>query len=249
MPPAIDTVNPDQPTRVLMIASNPTVSGQTGEPIGAWAEEVTNPWYELTGAGFEVDIASPDGGRVEFDPWSDPSHPSGYSAHDLISLGFIHSRERMKLLQDTVPLAEVDAGGYDAIYLAGGQGPMYTFAHNPALHAFVADFYETGRLTVIVCHATSVLLKTRLSNGALLVDGKTWTGYCNDEEAFADETAGRQVQPFHIEDEARKLPTTNYVHVGRFKPFALRDGHLITAQQQYSTVAAARLMINALGGT
>jgi hypothetical protein len=34
---------------------------------------------------------------------------------------------------------------------------------------------------------------------------------------------------------------------GRFKPHAVRDGHLITGQQQYSGVAATRLLIDALG--
>jgi putative intracellular protease/amidase len=33
----------------------------------------------------------------------------------------------------------------------------------------------------------------------------------------------------------------------RFKPFALRDGRLITGQQQYSGGAAAKLVIEALG--
>ena len=32
-----------------------------------------------------------------------------------------------------------------------------------------------------------------------------------------------------------------------FKPFAVRDGNLITGQQQYSGAAAARLVIEALG--
>jgi putative intracellular protease/amidase len=32
-----------------------------------------------------------------------------------------------------------------------------------------------------------------------------------------------------------------------FKPFALRDGNLITGQQQYSGAAAAELVIETLG--
>jgi putative intracellular protease/amidase len=45
----------------------------------------------------------------------------------------------------------------------------------------------------------------------------------------------------------RKLPNTNFIVDGRFKPHAVRDGNLITGQQQYSGVAAARLLIRALG--
>jgi hypothetical protein len=35
-----------------------------------------------------------------------------------------------------------------------------------------------------------------------------------------------------IEQEARKLEGTNFVVNSRFKPFAVRDGQLITGQQQ-----------------
>jgi putative intracellular protease/amidase len=52
---------------------------------------------------------------------------------------------------------------------------------------------------------------------------------------------------FWIEDEARKLPDTNFIVSGRFKAHAVRDGNLITGQQQYSGTAVARLMIEALG--
>ena len=84
-------------------------------------------------------------------------------------------------------------------------------------------------------------------NGKLLVDGKTWTGFANSEEQYADEFVGKRIQPFHIEDEAKKLPGTNFIVSGRFKSHAVRDGNLITGQQQYSGGAVARLVIEALG--
>jgi putative intracellular protease/amidase len=79
------------------------------------------------------------------------------------------------------------------------------------------------------------------------VKGKTWTGFANSEEAFADAFVGLKIQPFWIEDEAKKLPDTNFVVAGMFKPFAVRDGNLITGQQQYSGAAAAELVVGALG--
>ena len=87
----------------------------------------------------------------------------------------------------------------------------------------------------------------RLSSGKHLVHGKTWTGFANSEEQYADEFVGRRIQPFRIEDEAKKLPNTNFIVLGRFKSHAVRDGNLITGQQQYSGTAAARLIIDALG--
>jgi putative intracellular protease/amidase len=111
----------------------------------------------------------------------------------------------------------------------------------------VRHFYEAGKVTAIVCHATSVLLKAMRSDGTLLVTGKTWTGFADSEEDFADEYVGKRIQPFRIEQEARKLVGTNFVVNSRFKPFAVRDGLLITGQQQYSGGAAAKLVIEALG--
>jgi putative intracellular protease/amidase len=50
-----------------------------------------------------------------------------------------------------------------------------------------------------------------------------------------------------IEDEAKKQAGTNFVVARRFKAHAVRDGNLITGQQQYSGTAVARLVIEALG--
>jgi putative intracellular protease/amidase len=79
------------------------------------------------------------------------------------------------------------------------------------------------------------------------VAGKTWTGFADSEEDYADAYVGQRIQPFRIEREARKLEGTNFVVNSRFKPFAIRDGLLITGQQQYSGGAAAKLVVEALG--
>jgi putative intracellular protease/amidase len=244
---AIDVLNPDAPKRVVIVASNPAVSEQTGWRIGFWWAELSHPYWLFTEHGYRVDVASPDGGRLEGDSWSDPRDESRYSADDLLSLGFINSPEHLKLVEQSKPLADVEVDAYDAALFVGGQGPMYTFFDDERVHRLVASFYEAGKATAVICHATCMLLKTRLSSGRLLVDGKTWSGFANSEERFADDYVGRKIQPFWIEDEARKLENTNFIVAGRFKPHAVRDGNLITGQQQYSGTAAARLIVEALG--
>jgi putative intracellular protease/amidase len=247
MSATIDILNPGHPKRVLMVASNPAVSGQTGWPIGFWWSELVHSYWKFTEHGYQVQIASPDGGTLQADNWSDPRDESGYSAYDLLSLGFISSASHAALIQDTAAIAEVDQSSYDALFLVGGQGPMYTFYDDARVHDLVVRNYEAGKVTAVVCHATCVLLKARLSSGDLLVRGKTWTGFANSEEAYADDFVGKQIQPFHIEDEARALRSTNFIVQGQFRSHAVRDGLLITGQQQYSGAAAARLVIEALG--
>lgn len=243
----IDILNPDNPKRVLVLASNPAVSEQTGWPIGFWWSELTHPYWEFVEHGFQVDVASPDGGPLKADAWSDPRDNSGYSADDLISLGFINSPEHVRLVEESKPLGAVRVGDYDALLAIGGQGPMYTFQGDEAVYGLLRDFYEAGKPLAVICHATCALLETRLSDNRLLVEGKTWTGFANSEERFADEFVGQKIQPFWIEDEASKLDNTNFIVASRFKSHAVRDGLLITGQQQYSGADAASLVIQALG--
>jgi putative intracellular protease/amidase len=232
---------------ILMIVANPGTSSTTGWPVGFWWAELTHPYWTFTEAGYDVEIVSPKGGDLVADGFSDPEDASGYSAADILSLGFKTSAKHANLLKGTRSIAELDPSAYDAIFVAGGQSPMVTMIDDTALHAFVAKTYEAGKIVAVVCHGTCILLKTRLSNGDLLVKGKTWTGFANTEEAFADAWAGQKIQPFWIEDEAKKLEHTNFIVNGMFKPFAIRDGNLITGQQQFSGAAAAELVVQTLG--
>src|SRR5262245_33868957 len=166
MQKTIHTLNPDKPKRVLVLASNPAVSGQTGWPIGFWWAELTHPYWEFAEHGYRVEVASPEGGRLQADSWSDPRDESRYSADDLISLGFINSPEHMKLVEGSMPLDDVRLDEYDALLVIGGQGPMYTFYENDSVHDAVRASYEVGKPTALICHATCVLLKTRLSDGS-----------------------------------------------------------------------------------
>lgn len=235
------------PRRILVLTSGPAVSEQTGWPIGFWWAELTHPYLEFVGAGYEVTIASPDGGALQADTWSDPADPSGYSAGDLVSRGFIASPAHAALVADTPALADLDLDTFDAVFLVGGQAPMYTFRNDPRVRELVVRFLESDRVAAVVCHATCVLLDARMSDGSLVVAGRTWTGFANSEEDAADAYVGQPIQPFRIEDEARAIPGTNFVVHGAFSPHAVRDGNLVTGQQQHSGAAAARLVIEALG--
>jgi putative intracellular protease/amidase len=123
---------------------------------------------------------------------------------------------------------------------------MFTFPAEAPLHRLLADFYAAEKPTAALCHGVCALLYVRLPTGEPLIKGKTITGFANVEEDFADRVVGKKVMPFRIEDEARKLGA-NYITAGLFKEFAVRDGRLITGQQQYSGRATARLVIEALG--
>ncbi len=232
--------------KVLMIASNPSISKQTGWPIGVWFAELAHPYWAFNEAGYIVDIASPDGGEIKFDGFSDPEDASKYAAFDYLSLGFKKDESKMALTKNTLKLSNVNANDYKAIFVCGGQGPMYTFIDNKELHKFFTDFYLTGKPTAAICHGSCILLKTKLPNGKFLVEGKRWTGFAASEEQYADNYVGMKIQPFRIEDEAKKMPNNKFEVGTPFSAYAVKDGNLITGQQQNSGAAAAALVIKTL---
>jgi len=232
--------------KILMVASSPSVSKQTQWPIGFWVAELTHPLRVFQEAGYEVELVSTEGGKLEMDGYSNPNDASGYSAHDVISLGYMQQEWYNKMLENTKKLTEVDAKNYDAIFLVGGQGPMYTFKGNKDLEKLFVTFYEAGKPSSAVCHSTTLLLEAKKSNGELLVKGKTWTGFADAEEEFADQAVGMKIQPYRIETEAKKLAGTTFKVAAPFSAYAIADGNLITGQQQNSGAAAAELVVKQL---
>lgn len=232
--------------KILLVASSPAVSAQTGWPIGFWAAELTHPLWVFSEAGYEVELVSTEGGKLEMDGYSNPTDPSGYSAHDVLSLGYMQQPAFLQMLENTRALREVQAIDYDAIFLVGGQGPMYTFRGNAELEKLFVAFYEAGKPAAAVCHSTTLLLEAKKSNGELLVAGKTWTGFADAEEEYADQAVGMKIQPYRIETEARKISGTNFKVAAPFSSYAIADGNLITGQQQNSGAAAAQLLVKQL---
>ncbi len=241
--------------RIALVIANPAVSTTTGWPVGFWWAELTHPYLAFTEHGYEVEVFSPDGGRCEADAMSDPDDPSGYSDGDLISRGFIRTPRLRALVEDTKRVADIALARFDAIVVAGGQSPMFTFETAVDLHAKFVEFHEAGKVACALCHGTAILAYARRPDGRYLVEGRTVTGFANVEEDFADDAVwkygllprDRHVMPWRIEDRLKALGA-NYVQAGLWRGFAIRDGNLVTGQQNFSGEETARAVIAALGG-
>ncbi len=232
--------------KILLLASSPAISKQTGWPIGFWAAELTHPLRVFQEAGYEIELASTEGGKIEMDGYSNPTDASGYSAHDIISLGYMQQPWFTDMLTSTKKITAINPDDYSAIFLVGGQGPMYTFRGNNELEKLFVAFYESGKPSAAVCHSTTLLLEAKKSDGELLIKGKTWTGFADAEEEFADNAVGMKIQPYRIEEEAKKITGTTFKVATPFSSYAIRDGNLVTGQQQNSGAAAAELVIELL---
>lgn len=249
-----NVVNARARKRVALVIANPAVSSTTGWPVGFWWSELAHPYHAFTEAGYEVTLYSPEGGACQADALSDPGDASGYSRGDLISQGFIHTPALRSLVDTTRPVRELQVQDVDAIVVAGGQAPMFNFEAATDLHRVFVAFFEAGKVSAALCHGVAVLAYARGSDGRLIAQGRTVTGFANVEEDVADQavwSAGllprdKHVMPWRIEDRMKALGA-NFVQAGAWRPFAVRDGNLITGQQNFSGEATARLVIEALG--
>lgn len=247
-------VDARRPRRVAIVIANPAISTTTGWPVGFWWSELAHPYLAFTEKGYAVSIFSPDGGRCEADAMSDPRDPSGYSETDLVSMGFIASPRLAALVETTRPASDLRVEDFDALVVAGGQSPMFTFDRAEALQRAFVAFYEAGKVTAALCHGTAILRYVRLPDGRPLVEGRTVTGFANVEEDFADEAVwsmgllprDRHLMHWRIEDELKALGA-NFIQAGLWRGFAVRDGNLITGQQNFSGTETAAKVIEALG--
>jgi putative intracellular protease/amidase len=236
----------DKKRRILMVVSNSTTSTTTGWPVGFWSAELTHAYKLFIDNGYEVTIASPKGGKVEIDALSDPRDLSGYSKNDTISLEFLEDGDFMSLLHNTKKVSDFSSDDFDAIVVVGGQGPMFTFKGETGLRNTFLEFYKKGKISAALCHGTSLLLYLKDKDGEPLIQGKKMTGFTDEEEDFADKAVGKKVMPFRIEDEAKKLGA-EFEKANAFEPFAIKDGNLITGQQQHSGAEVAKLILDSLG--
>jgi putative intracellular protease/amidase len=249
-----NVVRPAARKRVALVIANPAVSSTSGWPVGFWWSELTHPYHLFTEKGYEVEVFSPEGGACTADGMSDPNDASGYSSSDLITQGFIHTPALKALVDNTRPVGDIDLARFDAIVVAGGQAPMFNFEGATPLHQKFVAFYESGKIAAALCHGTAILAYAKLSNGDHLVKGKTVTGFANVEEDFADNAVwtyglmerGKHLMPWRIEDKLKALGA-NYVQAGLWRGFAIRDGNLITGQQNFSGEETARAVVAALG--
>jgi putative intracellular protease/amidase len=219
--------------RILMVLTSHDQLGNTGRKTGFWLEEFAAPYFVFRDAGVELTLASPKGGQPPIDPKSDlPENQTAAMAR------FKKDEMAQKALAHTVRLADVNAEDYDAVFYAGGHGPIWDLAESPVSIALIESFYNFGKPVALVCHAPGVLRHVTYK-GEPLVKGKRVTGFTNEEE---EEVQLTKVVPFLVEDELKRLGTI-FEKVPIWQPFSIVDGRLITGQNPASSTSAAQALL------
>lgn len=202
-----------------------------GELTGLWLEEFAVPYNEFKSQGFEVSVASVQGGKAPVDPRSNPA-PEKAEAW----------AEAIKSLQKTVPVASIEPADFAAVFIPGGHGTMFDFPDNADLNRVLKGFAEQGKVIAAMCHGPASLVGVTLEDGTLLVAGRTVTGFTNEEESAA---GLKDKMPFLLESRLRELGA-NFVVKPNWSDHVQVDGNLITGQNPQSSKSTALAVIDAL---
>ncbi len=222
---------------VLIVLTSHDRLGDTGKPTGFWLEEFAAPYYRLKDAGAALTLASPKGGSPPLDP---TSKEPGYQTD--ATRRFDADPAAQAELAQTLRLADVDAGGFDAVFYPGGHGPLWDLVDDPDSLRLIEGFVEQGKPVATVCHAPAVLLNAKDGRGAPLPAGKRITGFSNAEEAAVGLS---DVVPFLLQNRLVELGG-RYEQADAWTPFVVVDGLLITGQNPASSVGVADALLEAL---
>ncbi|WP_173917885.1 type 1 glutamine amidotransferase domain-containing protein [Halobacillus sp. Marseille-Q1614] len=215
--------------KVLMVVTNHEKINED-MPTGIWLSEFGEAYNEFKQHGYEITVASPDGGQAPVDPNS----VSEDEPQEIL--------DTKPYLEDTRPLASVSADDFDAVFLPGGHGTMFDFPQNEKLQELLRNFYESDKVIGAVCHGPSAFAETHLSNGEPLVKGKRINAFTDAEEA---DTTLDQHMPFLLESRLRELGAV-FNSAPNWSEHVEVDGKLVTGQNPQSTVAVSKEFIKQL---
>ncbi len=223
--------------KIVMVLTSHNELGNTGKKTGFWLEEFAAPYYVFKDAGAEITLASPQGGQPPLDPKSaekDFQTPA--------TERFKNDAEAQEALAHTIPLQNISADDFDALFYPGGHGPLWDLAEDRDSIALIETMAAQGKPVAAVCHAPGVLRHTRAADGSPLVQGKEVTGFSNAEEAAVGLL---EVVPFLVEDELRKAGGT-YSKGADWQAHVSCSGNLITGQNPASSEPAAWAVLKLL---
>lgn len=215
-----------------------TQLGNAEGKTGFWIEEFATPYYLFKKAGYDITLASPDGGQPPIDPKSEAPDNQTPAV-----VQYKNDKEVLEKMAHTHKLSEISAADFDAVFYPGGHGPLWDLTKDENSIALIENFWKTKKPVAAVCHAPAVLLQVKDEKGNLLLKGKKVTGYSNTEEEAVKLT---QVVPFLLEDQL-KMKGGIYSKADDFAPHVVKDGLLITGQNPASSEGVAKELIKLLG--
>lgn len=225
---------------VVTAADHWTLADGSKHPTGFWAEELTAPYAVFRRAGHQVDIATPGGIRPTVDSRSLAAEANGGQENaDKVAAEL----ESIDQLRQPLTLASVSLDSYDAVFYAGGHGPMEDLAFDRVSGDLLVAALASGKPLAIVCHGPAALLATERDGGSPFA-GYRATGFTNAEEThagFADKAA------WLLQDRLTALGV-DFQEGEPFAPHVVVDRTFYTGQNPASAAPLAEEFVKALAG-
>jgi putative intracellular protease/amidase len=222
--------------KVLFIISN--------SETAFWLSEVTHPYWHLTERGVAIDFASPAGGKVVWDRYSDPYFKDSTEPDDLVSKGFLSDQALRAKLESTLKLSDVDLDRYDAVHVAGGRGATFDLYPNPDVAKALDHFWAREKVVGAICHGAIAL-----GNIPERVRGRRVTGYTLEGDHALEKMFGSGFLIPHYPQTVLEQVGSVYQRVAPNDPLVVRDGKLITGQNQQSASEYALVLLHAMTGS
>lgn len=226
--------------KILAVATNSNNPLNKGKETGLWLSELTHFVDVVMEAGFEVDIASPSGGKIPLDV---ARHSLEKQMKDKANTKFMNDPRLKQSLNNSLSINEINVTDYDAIYLAGGHGAMFDFRQSSALQQKLTEFYSENKLLSGVCHGVAGFIDTKDKSGNIIVKGKRITGFSNFEDKLAEAI---EHLPFLLETDLKKAGA---IYRKNLIPFTARietEQNLITGQNPASAKLVGKAVVKKL---
>jgi putative intracellular protease/amidase len=223
--------------KILAVVTSSHTMGTSGKDTGYELTELARAYYVFEANGFEVDIASPKGGKP----------PVVIDDDDMgkFDFAFLNDTVAQNKVDNSIAMADVDKSQYQAVYFVGGKGAMFDFPENAAIKSLVSDYYQSGKVVGAVCHGPAALVNVTLDDGSPLLANKTVVSFTNDEELLLIPDA-EEVFPFLLQSKLIEQGASfdaGYVYLDNM----VQDGNLVTGQNPWSVWSVAESMIEQLG--
>lgn len=225
--------------KILAVVTSTDSMGTSGKGTGYELTELARAYYVFKSNGFEVDIASPLGGK--------PPVVLDDDDMGLFDYAFLNDPIAQSKTNNSLLLKDVKPEAYEAVYFVGGKGAMFDFPNNRYIQALIQDFHKNNKVIGAVCHGPAALINVTLEDGESFLKNKQVSGFSNKEELLLIPEAA-SIFPFLLQDKLIAQGAEFNEGIMYLEKIS-HDNNLITGQNPWSVWVLAETMVIQLGYT
>jgi putative intracellular protease/amidase len=225
--------------KILAVVTSTATMGTSGKGTGYELTELARAYYVFEANGFDVDIASPLGGK--------PPVVLDDDDMGIFDYAFLNDSIAQSKTNNSLLLKDIKPEIYEAVYFVGGKGAMFDFPNNKFIHALIQDFHKNNKVIGAVCHGPAAFVNVTLKDGQSFLKNKQVSSFTNKEELLLIPKA-ESVFPFLLQDKLISQGAVFNEGIMYLEKIS-HDNNLITGQNPWSVWAMAEAMVKQIGYT